>query len=330
VKPRTAYAQRLVSEAIRDVQAAMSISPPKTGAVEAWLLAFEQLVRKKVQAYSAATADIVKRAVASGIIARPGSGDGSRLARAPADEGDDDDNSDKGALLPAPDDDGISPLLVVAAPPMSVADQVLQQRSELIAAEIRAPPSSFAAEGGRGKRLTGAAKPRSYHGNGAISAVLNTMSDAGVQVMLMLKVTRLAVQVGALFVAQKVFSEAYVRAVYAEGGQPPELRGMLFMFLSVDATVQLVITLLVVLTSYLYKTDDNTFALDDDFVATMLGEYFVSTVVLLVFGLLFAALLKRKRYFHYPDQGGAVSSAYRDLMIGVCAVSCFVPYHALM
>ena len=181
--------------------------------------------------------------------------------------------------------------------------------------------------GQAGSAASGRNTPR--RSRGLVGTVTRALSDAGVQAKLLLKGVRLAVQVFALYVAQKVFNESYTRTVYGEGEDPPELRSMLFMFLSVDATAQLLLMLIVVLLSYVFKASDNTFALDDDFVALFLAEYFVSTVALLVIGLLFASLLRQKKYFDYPNQGSAVSSAYRDLMMGVCAVSCLVPYGVL-
>jgi hypothetical protein len=329
-----------------------------------WVRRFEALAAAKAAAYALASDRIGDAAVQMGLVGKRGTGDGAGFARVYGDDGDE----EKFRVVRATTsrDDGEGALSIVAArdadevaaddagtggdgadgrePTVGsqndVATQLLRHRVAAEADEIRgrrsrfgyrrddADPASAAAEAAASHRRP----PASARGAGALlGALVYALRDAGVQVMLLLKLTRLAVQVGALFVAQKVFSEAYVRAMYAEGSpEPPELRGMLFMFLSVDATAQLVITLLVVLASYVYKTDANSFALDDEFVATLLGEYFISTVVLLVFGLLFAAMLKRKRYFHYPDQGGAVSSAYRDLLVGVCAVSACMPYSALL
>lgn len=155
-------------------------------------------------------------------------------------------------------------------------------------------------------------------------------SDISVTLMYALKGLRLIVQVGAMFVAQKVFVETYVRTVHVENGEPPKMQRMLLMFLSIDATVQLVVLLLLVLLDYAYKAYDNTFAIDDDFIMTFLVEHFMGTIILAVLGVVFAKLMRQKRYFDFANQGTVVSRAYRDIMIALSVVTFAVPFFLIL
>ena len=155
-------------------------------------------------------------------------------------------------------------------------------------------------------------------------------ADTSVSLMYVLKGVRLLLQVVSLFAAQKIFSETYVSATSGgDRSNPPHMSSMLYTFLSIDATFQLFVLLILVLLSYLYKRQDNTYIIDDDFIMMFLVEYFVTTVTIGVLGAVFARLMRKKRYFEYATQGVGVIRSYRDVMIGTCAVVSCVPFFIL-
>lgn len=163
-----------------------------------------------------------------------------------------------------------------------------------------------------------------------IHAVGTTLSSSNVLVLQALKVVRLFMQIGAAFVSQKVFNESYMRKVFAEGRDPPPLTSMLFLMLSIDATAHLMVVLVLVLTNFVFKTDTNTFLIDELFLADVLTEFAVSSLVLILLGVMLADTMRRKRYFQYPDQGQVVSKAYRSALIYICVVNFVVPFSMLV
>ena len=165
---------------------------------------------------------------------------------------------------------------------------------------------------------------------GPMQTIEYKFSDIAVSLMYALKGLRLLMQVGALFVAQKVFVETYVRAVHVDNEDPPRMTRMLVMFMSIDATLQLLTLLVLVLLSYAYKAGNNTYVIDDDFIMSFLVEYFVCTAVTAVLGVLFARIMRRKQYFNYAGQGIVVSRAYRDSMIVLCVITFAVPFFLIM
>jgi hypothetical protein len=187
-------------------------------------------------------------------------------------------------------------------------------------------------------------------------------SDLGVQLLYALKVVRFGCQVVALRAAAASYSELFNQRVHAEGGAPPHLSRLLYMFLGIDATLQLMALLALVVFSYglpvpaalsvdlkklreqekrkgysdgsdapdLTKNSASSFVLDDDFIASFLADYFMSTVALLAFGLLFGQLFRKKRYFDLASLGGTTVLAYRHLMLATCAVVGLVPFWMLL
>lgn len=162
------------------------------------------------------------------------------------------------------------------------------------------------------------------------TAVSMKTKDSTFAMMYILKFVRGAAAVAALHGAQSVFAEIALREMTDEPGElkrpPPSLARMLLMFLALDGTIQLAVLLIIALLSFSLKTPDNAFLIDDEFISTFLAEYFVTTTLIAVLGVLFARIMWRKRYFNYEQQVRGVSLVYRDMMIGVALTVNALPF----
>jgi hypothetical protein len=143
------------------------------------------------------------------------------------------------------------------------------------------------------------------------------------------KFLRLGVQVLCIYVAQKVFQEMYTRQVHAESRDPPPLWKMLLTVLSCDAIIQVILLMMVVAASFLYKHPGNAFLIDDDFISMMIYENIFTTIFTLVVGWLIAIVIKKKKYFGYKRHGITASLAYRDMMIAVVVVMALIPFNVI-
>jgi hypothetical protein len=143
------------------------------------------------------------------------------------------------------------------------------------------------------------------------------------------KLLRLGIQVVCIYVAQKVFQEVYVRRVHAEQRDPPPLRNMLIMFLSFDAIIQVVLLMLMLAASFIYKRPGNAFVIDDDFIGMLLTEYIATWVVALAVGWGIAQVMKQKKYFEYKRHGITTSIAYRDMLVAVVVVLAVIPFNVV-
>lgn len=163
-----------------------------------------------------------------------------------------------------------------------------------------------------------------------LNHVAASLSSSTIVILQVIKISRLFIQIGAAFVAQKVFNESYVRKVFSEGRDPPPLTSMLFLMLSIDATAHLMLIILLVLSSFAFKTETNTYIVDDLFLADVLAEFAMSSIVLIIIGMMVGDTLRRKRYFQYADQGQVVSVAYRTALLYICIVNFVIPYSMLI
>ncbi len=180
----------------------------------------------------------------------------------------------------------------------------------------------------RGDPLAAAAQLSPSFLPAAASGLAARLADPGAVLLVALKALRLLIQAGALYVAEKVFAQRLVRRVYGEGDNPPKLYGMLLTFMCLDATMQVLAVLLLVLLSYVCKTGTNSFAVDDSLLVAYMADFFSGTLAVGALGLVLASLLRRKRYFEYPTQGRVVCRAYRDMMLGACGAVALVPFFA--
>jgi len=151
--------------------------------------------------------------------------------------------------------------------------------------------------------------------------------DYTVSLIYLVKLVRFLAQLGALWIAVKIFKDAYVRKVYAAHEDPPSLKEMLKLFLGIDLTIQLILmTILVVI---LAPGTRAGVLVDDAFMSQLLIDELLTTVMIAILGGVVAAVIWRKTYFHYKVDGLDAIKNYGDLMVGVCAVMVVVPFFML-
>jgi len=170
------------------------------------------------------------------------------------------------------------------------------------------------------------------------------MRDEGTRLMYALKVSRFVIQLFALWGANRMYAEAYIRHVAsnppvgAAGGAslrppPPSLSSLLLVFLGIDATAQLVTLLVLVMLSRLGSSSSSSsylHVIDDEFLQTFLIDYFVTTATIALLGYLLGRLMRRKAYFDLQGSGLRASEGYAAMMAGVCFAVDAIPFFLLL
>ena len=210
-------------------------------------------------------------------------------------------------------------------------------------------PDEAAAVGNEEKRSTREASSRSRVSAGTMLGY--RIAEPATQVMYALKILRFFGQLAALWAARHVYSEAYTRHVHGTASlagesigspppPPPALSKMLFVFLGVDATLQLMTLLALVVVSHFGGDRDadamrrgrasKLLVVDDEFLQAFLADYFLTTAAIAAFGALVAQLMRRKAYFDLVNSGKRAADGYGTVMAGACAVFGAVPFFMLM
>jgi hypothetical protein len=162
-----------------------------------------------------------------------------------------------------------------------------------------------------------------------IAFVVWSMTEIDSIVLYVLKFVRVATLLIAMYAAEKMFTERYLRDVYAQRRPPPQLVNVLLLAMSIDACFQLMATTMIVVASIMIKTKTDRFVLDDDFIALMLKEYLLSTAFILVLGAIVASVMSSKKYFAYRTDGLRVIRGYSEMMMGVFVVVAIAPFFRL-
>lgn len=173
-----------------------------------------------------------------------------------------------------------------------------------------------------------------FRGNAPTSAarvswgqmVVWSLLELDTLVLYVLKALRLGTLLLSIYAAQKIFVQRYMSQVYADKADPPSLFRVLLLALSIDAFLQLILTLGLVIVSVVFKKSErDTFVLDDFMIYLSLKEYILTSALLMAVGLIVSHFMITKRYFNYRSDGIRVIRGFSDIMMGVGAVIAFLP-----
>jgi hypothetical protein len=145
-----------------------------------------------------------------------------------------------------------------------------------------------------------------------------------------LKFIRIAIQLVALWAAQKSFQDMYFRKVYGKDKNPPHLRRMLYLYLSIESVAYLLVIAVVIGASFAFKREKNTFVIDDALIKVIMWDFILNTIVTLAFGIAVASTLYNNKYFTYKDQGLATTRAYMDIMMVTVGIIGILPLSLLL
>lgn len=158
-----------------------------------------------------------------------------------------------------------------------------------------------------------------------IQLLLWSLFELDIVVLYFLKILRLGTLCLSIYASQKIFVEKYMKTVYTNKRPPPHLFRVLLLAMSIDAFMQLVITMGIIVSSIMLKKKKDTFVLDDGFIFLSLKEYIMSSVLLLLIGLLISHVMITKRYFNYRNDGIRVIKGFSDIMTGVFFAATIIP-----
>lgn len=163
---------------------------------------------------------------------------------------------------------------------------------------------------------------------GSAEAVAYSWGDLTVAIIYVLKLVRFLTQLAALWMAVKIFKDAYVQKVYALKDDPPTLQSLLKVFLGIDLTIQLILITMVVI--MLAPGGAITSLVNDAFMSQLLMDEIMTTAMIALLGTIVAKYVWRKTYFHYKVDGLGAIKSYGDIMVGVCATMMVVPFFMLI
>ena len=139
-----------------------------------------------------------------------------------------------------------------------------------------------------------------------------------------LKLLRALIIFGALFLASRTFQARYVSKVFANNEDPPNL----LMFVVIYALIETIFMVFLVIILYLMKTVVSA-VVDEHIFTNFLVDYGVSSVIIVVLGLLLAMIVMKKKYFRYKSDGLRAIRSLQEMMFYISFVVILFPYYVL-
>ena len=132
-----------------------------------------------------------------------------------------------------------------------------------------------------------------------------------------------------LFLSERIFSEMYMKSVYGNGENPPDLLKFVGIFLGVNIALTLFLVTILVLLWYIFKNPSNNFIINPHLIKTFLMDFAIIMVLLILFAIIIGMTIQKKKYFRYKTEGLRGVRALKEIMLGVGALISMMPYFAL-
>jgi len=160
-------------------------------------------------------------------------------------------------------------------------------------------------------------------------SLLEMIIDSQFYVMYVIKALRILFAYVALFLTTRMFVPIYEDIVYDAKKDPPGLWRFMLIYLAFDVSLNVFLLVLLFLLKYLFKTDDNTFIVDNQLIGNFLVDYLVGMFIIMVMGILIGRVVIMKKYFKYKYEGVRAIRAFERIVFWIAVVNILLPYYLI-
>lgn len=161
-------------------------------------------------------------------------------------------------------------------------------------------------------------------------SLADMMRDTQFMLLYVVKLVRFFIMWCALFLAESVFTNWYVDAVYTKKKPPPSLAFFVMLFVGIEAALFVVLWVILALVRHINDHDGQGFVIDAGFMQKLLVDYAISTVLIAVMGLVIGEVIQKRVVFNYATDGVAPVKAYKDILLTLAGFTLIVPYFAIV
>ena len=141
------------------------------------------------------------------------------------------------------------------------------------------------------------------------------------------KVVNFAFLLGSVYLGEKLFTEMYMRKVYANNQDPPNLiafYGIILGFLVAFNIIMLIILLLII-----KILNSSTFVINGDLLLMYIKDFGIFIAIATAIFSLIGYMMQIKKYFRYKTEGLRAIRAYKESIILLSTILIAVPYFAI-
>ena len=145
--------------------------------------------------------------------------------------------------------------------------------------------------------------------------------DKTVQILYGFIVVRILLLYLSTNITANIMSQIYTERVLINGEEPPVLRNTIFLFIIIDGILN--ILLLSIISLFDKFSGDN---LPGTFGKLFIGQYIVTTGIIVILSLIISNTMYNKKYFLYKDDGLRAIRALQELMFRNGTLVSLIPF----
>jgi hypothetical protein len=157
-------------------------------------------------------------------------------------------------------------------------------------------------------------------------SIMDIIFESQFMILYVLKLINFAFFALSLYLAEKLFSEMYMKRVYGGGGSPPDILVYLGLTIALNTAFLVFMLTILLLIMYIFKDPTNTFVIDFQLIVKFLIDYGITVAITGLVGILVGSTIEKKKYFRYKTEGLRGVRAYHELMLGLGSMVAIVPY----
>jgi ABC-type multidrug transport system permease subunit len=156
--------------------------------------------------------------------------------------------------------------------------------------------------------------------------LMDIIFDSQFMVLYVIKLLSYLFLVLSFYLAEKLFSEMYMKAVYAESKDPPNILNFLAITLIIHAGFNLFMIVVLLLLMFLFKTSSNMFVINGYLLKSFLIDYIASIALVSLLAVIIGLIIQKKRYFRYKTEGLRGIRALREILTYLAIVIFLIPF----
>jgi len=145
------------------------------------------------------------------------------------------------------------------------------------------------------------------------------------------KGVNLALAYLSLYLTERLFSELYMKKVYALEKDPPSLHNFLWIFMIIHVCLNVFFVVFMLLLLYMFnKEGKNNFFINGFVIKTYIKDLLAIFFVLGIIAMIVASIMQKKRYFRYRTEGLRAIRGYKEILFYSAVVIFILPYFYFM
>ena len=161
-------------------------------------------------------------------------------------------------------------------------------------------------------------------------SLMDIIFDSQFMILYILKLINYGFIVLSLFLAEKLFSEMYMKAVYGNGQDPPDILAYVGIALGLNVAFVVFMLTVLALIMYIFSGASNNFVINKYLIKKFVMDFMACTIINVLFAIICGMIIQKKRYFRYKTEGLRGVRALREIIMSLSSIVIAVPFFAII